>query len=369
MHNTREPVGLLYCYSQEAVDGLKELTWDKKRPWQSLIRWWSLHATQEAYEELKYAHIPFNVVSEHRLLQGRELPWKVLIIPYVEHLHSKSRQALVHFMDAGGTVYVGANSTLDLPGIHKLPVAFDTKFTTWWPEDRVSEWNQRRVRQYLIGPFLEKADLLGLLLACYRDASLVTVDDPEVVYNVREAGTATYLFVINDHQVNPVSPEMRKLRQHYNHFMLMPMDFPPATPHLGVKGGGWLYPLLAPVPAPRQLAAGRRTSIPVNLRGGEGKLFLLLPEPIQTIEFTAAPARQAGGIAIQARILGPHGVINAALPVKIDFHAAGTSQTAYAATRAGLLTWTAPYLKTFPAGKITVTITDLASGKTVSATT
>ena len=54
----------------------------------------------------------------------------------------------------------------------------------------------------------------------------------------------------------------------------------------------------------------------------------------------------------------------ASLPVRIDLECGGTSQTAYETTREGLLTWTVPFLKEFPRGTITVTVTDLASGKT-----
>ncbi|MBI3921647.1 MAG: hypothetical protein HY318_09540, partial [Armatimonadetes bacterium] len=114
MRNSPQPVGLLYSYSQEGVDGLKEAVYDKDHPWKGVIRWWSTHATQEAYEVLQHSHVPFNVVSEHRLFRGDPLPWKVLIIPYVEHLHARSQKALESFMRQGGTVYVGANSTFNL---------------------------------------------------------------------------------------------------------------------------------------------------------------------------------------------------------------------------------------------------------------
>jgi len=376
MRNALQPVGLLYCYSQEAVDGLKEQVWAPDHPWKSVIRWWSLHATQEAYEVLKYAHVPFNVVSEHRLWQGAELPWKVLILPYVEHLHVESRKALQAFMAKGGRVYVGANSPLDLPGTpgkatadqggspyRRLPVSFDTKFTTWWPADRKEEWNQRRVRAYLISAFLEKARQMRGLLSPFCDQALVTVDDPEVVYNVRQAGVAQYLFFINDHQINPVSPEMRRKRQRYNHFMLMPMEFPRAKTSVGIRGPGVLYPLLSSGGGPWQLKPNQRLRIDLELEGGEGKVFLRLPEAITAVEFLSPPVRRADGIALQAGVRGRSGVLRASLPVRIDMDGGEVRQTVYATTQGGILAWTAPFLKEFPAGPILVTITDLASGK------
>lgn len=362
MRNAQQPVGLLYCYSQEAVDGLKEATWDEARPWKGLIRWWTTHATQEAYAVLKYAGVPLNVVSEHRLLEGQPLPWKVLVIPYVEHLHARSRRALEAFLAAGGKVYVGANSTLELPGVQKLPVSFDTKFTTWWPVERKEEWNQRRARQYVIGPLLEKARQLRPLFAAYRDEALVTADDPEVVTSVREAGVARYLFAINDHQVNPTSPEMRARRQQYNHFMLLPMTFPRARATLTVRGEGILYPLLPSGGRPRILTADKPTSLRLDLEGGGGRLFLLLPEPVQQVVFTAPPVRVAEGVRLSARVLGRSGVLNASLPLRIDLRCGRARQSVYATTREGTLTWTAPFLNPFPAGPVSVTLTELASG-------
>lgn len=374
MRNAPQPVGLLYCYSQEAVDGLKELTWPPDHPWKSVIRWWSHHATQEAYEVLKYAHISFNVVSEHRLWQGADLPWKALIIPYVEHLHAKSRQALADFLARGGKVYVGANSPLDLPGTpgratsdqgrssyRRLPVSFDTKFTTWWPADRKEEWNRRRVRAYLISAFLEKARQVRRLLAPFWREAMVTVEDPEVVFNVRQAGVARYLFFINDHQLNPVSPEMRQKRPQYNHFMLMPMEFPPAKTRVVLRGSGVLYPLLSSATRPLRLQSSQPTSLDLELEGGEGKVFLVLPEAVTAVEFLAPPTRQASGVTVQARVRGRSGVLKAALPLQIDLQAGPVRQTVYVTTEDGILAWTVPFLKEFPAGPLQVTVTDLAS--------
>jgi hypothetical protein len=363
MRNAPQPIGLLYSYSQESVDGLKEQVFANDEPWKGVIRWWSHHATQEAYETLTYAQVPFNVVSEFRLLEGGELPWKALIIPYVEHLHAKSRKALEGYIARGGQVYVGANSTLELPRIVKLPVSFDTKFTTWWPKERRDEWNQRRVRGYLIDAFLQKADCLSTFLAPLCATARVTVADPEVVCSVRTAGAATYLFFINDHQLNPLSPELRKQRQKYNHFMLMPMEFPTAETSFAVRGPGYLYRVPAAPGKPRVLKTAAPQTVPLALAGGDGAIYLLLPEPIRRVEFTAPPVREAQGVRVEARLLGRRGVIDAALPLRLELVSGAVQQTVFATTKQGLLSWTVPFLRDFPAGPIQVTLTDLAAGK------
>jgi hypothetical protein len=364
MRNAPQPVGLLHCYSQEAIDGLKAQVWGDDNPWKPAVRWYAWHCTHEAYEALKFAHVPFNVVSEYRLIEGRDLPWKVIVIPYVEHLHAKSCRALQDFMARGGEVYVGANSTLDLPGIRKLPMSFDVKPNTWWPKDRPDEWDQRRYRAYFISAILEKARHLREIFAPICEDAIVTIDDPEVVYNVREAGAARYIFIINDHQVNPTSPELRKKRGQYAHFMLMPMEFPEARPTVSVKGPGYLYPLLQGSAEPIELKQAGRTPLEIELAGGAGKVFLLLPEQIVKVEFAAEPERTADGVAVKVRVLSDAGAIKGSLPLRIDMTREETTQTAYATTENGELSWTVPFLREFAGGPISVTVTDLASGKT-----
>ena len=368
MENSPQPVGLLYSYSQEAVDGLRGATWGDDEPWKGVIRWWAHHATQEAYEVLKYAHVPCGVVSEYRLYEGRDLPYRALVIPYAEHLHARTREALERFIAGGGKVYVGANCSLELSGAAKLPVSFDTKFTTWWPKERRDEWNQRRVRQYLIGPFLEKARRLRGVLSEFTAQSPIAIDDPEVVWSLRQAGEATYLFCINDHQINPTSPELRRKRQGYNHFMLMPMEFPPAEAELTVRQPGYLYRLPNAPGEPIQLEA-QGTKLPLSLDGGDGAVFLLLPQRITGVRLLAAPSRTPTGVQVEAHVTTEAGVLQGAVPLRIELEAGGVRQTVYATTRDGVLDWEAPFLKQFPEGEVTVTVTDLASGMMATATT
>jgi hypothetical protein len=369
MRNAPQPIGLLYSYSQEAVDGLKEQVYAKDDPWKGVIRWWTHHAMQEAYEVLTYAHVPLNVVSEYRLLEGRELPWKALIIPYAEHLHARSRKAIEAYIARGGKVYVGANSTLELKGIEILPVRFDTKFTTWWPKERRDEWNQRRVRGYLIDAFLQKAGCLSTFLAPLCTEARVTVADPEVVCSVRQAGAATYLFLINDHQLNPLSPELRKQRQKYNHFMLMPMEFPAADTSFAVRGPGYLYQVPGTPGKPLVLKGAAPQVVPLTLAGGDGAVYVLLPEPIRKVEFTALPVREPEGLRVAARVLGRKGVLAAALPLRLELACGGVRQTVFATTKEGVLSWTVPFLRDFPAGPMQVTLTDLAAGRQDEAVT
>ncbi|MCX5660320.1 MAG: hypothetical protein NTW19_11445 [Planctomycetota bacterium] len=369
MRNETEPVAVMHCYSQEAVDGLRSRVGDPEDPWTGVHRWWGLHATQEAYEVLKLAHVPLSVVSEHRLLEGKELPHRVLVIPYVEHLHYKTRAALEKYIAGGGLVFTGANSPLEMPGVRRLPVSFDAKFNTWWPHDDPGSWNQRRSRAYVIGPMLEKARQLRPVFAPWIAAAPVAVDDPEVVYSVRQAGVAQYFFFINDHQTNPVSAEMRQLRQRYSHFMLSPMEFPEAKAAATFRpsASGYLYPLLQETVGPVRLHRGTETRVDLKLDGGDGRLFVMLPQRITGLSWLDKPRRQDEGVALSVRVNAFEGRVKASLPMRIDIEGPDGKQTAYGTSVDGVLTWTVPYLRAFAPGPLRVTVRELASGETLSA--
>ena len=244
-------------------------------------------------------------------------------------------------------------------------MAFDNFFTTWWPKDREEEWNQRRCRVYTIDTSLKKAREMRKLFSSVLDKAAVDVDDPEIVYNIRQAGDAKYIFFVNDHQINPISAELRRKRQQYSHFALMPMEFPEASTRVRVRGAGYLYPLLPSSGAPLELNEDPGASLDLKLDGGDGRIFLLLPKQILGMEFQSSPIRNEEGVEIKARVLGPAGPIEASVPVRIEMSCGEARQTVYAATENGVVSWTAPFLKTFPSGSVTVTVTDLASGKSV----
>ena len=126
--------------------------------------------------------------------------------------------------------------------------------------------------------------------------------------------------------------------------------------------GGYLYPLLPSGGRPRILTADKPTSLRLDLEGGGGRLFLLLPEPVQQVVFTAPPVRVDEGVRLSAQVLGRSGVLNASLPLRIDLRCGRARQSVYATTREGTLAWTAPFLNPFPAGPVSVTLTELASG-------
>jgi hypothetical protein len=109
--------------------------------------------------------------------------------------------------------------------------------------------------------------------------------------------------------------------------------------------------------------------VPLTLAGGDGAVYVLLPEPIRKVEFTALPVREPEGLRVAARVLGRKGVLAAALPLRLELACGGVRQTVFATTKEGVLSWTVPFLRDFPAGPMQVTLTDLAAGRQDEAVT
>ena len=101
----------------------------------------------------------------------------------------------------------------------------------------------------------------------------------------------------------------------------------------------------------------------LEMDGGDGRVFVLLPERIEKVEFTSQPVRSQEGVRVEARVTDKNGVMEASLPLQIDISCEAAEQTVYATTKNGILSWTAPFLKEFPETPLAVTVTDLASGK------
>ena len=143
----------------------------------------------------------------------------------------------------------------------------------------------------------------------------------------------------------------------------MPGEFPCAKTSVTVKGSGWMYPLLIKKHVPVQIIDGKPAVFQISLDGGDGRVFVVVPEPISKLDFLSHPVRKKEGIHITARVMGNKGLVRASLPVRIDLKCGDIQQSVYSTTRNGVLDWTVPYLRDFPAKAIDVTVTDMASGK------
>ena len=362
---TRHPIALLYPLSQEMADHLRAQTaTDAELPQRGVWTWRVWHSYEDAYFSMKFAGLPVEPLYEESVRAGK-LRYKAIVVPHADYLRPEVAAGLRKYLDAGGAVYLGASSTLDLPGAEKLPFDFLTLFNTYFPAGRKADWQKERVRHYWIRPVLDKAAQLRRLLAAHaRDA--VAVSEPEVVWNLRDGGAAKYLFLVNDKTTNPVTGAQRELRGRYAHFVIMPTAYHAVRTRVTLPWSGPVYDVLDGRLAASPDREGR-VSLDVELEGGGARCYALLPERIQSLRLAARKAIEAGApLPIHVGVWGNGRLLAGVVPLKIELQSGKQTRTRYAATRAGECQLELATDLELPAGPARLTVTETLSGVAAS---
>jgi len=362
----RHPIGLLYPLSQECADYLTMQTaTDADLPQRAVWVWRTCHSTEDAYFALKFAGVPFEPVYEEGAMAGK-LPYRAIVIPHADYLRKETRAALTKFIADGGTVFLGASSTLDLPGATTLPMDFLTLFNTYFPASGKKDWQKGRIRCCWIDAVLKKAAALKTTLAPFHDRP-VTVSEPEAVWSLRQGGDVCYLFVLNDKTTNPITPTQRDRRAKYAHFVIMPMAYHPVDARVSVKTAGPVYDLF------RQRRVARpdrddRAQFEAKLDGGGVGLYAVLPERIRAVKLTVGDRVTAGEpLAYHIGVWGKERLINGVVPLALTLEAGDERRTLHVATTAGECEGTLPTDLELPPGPARLTATELVSGETTRA--
>ncbi len=352
----RQPIGLLYSTSQGGVDHLRgllaETGQDAAQPWHN----W--HANEEAYYALKSGQLPFETVEESELIAtGGKLPYKAIVLSRVTYLRPEARKAIRAFQDAGGTVVADKSTTIDLPDIQRIDGNYDSLFYKIFPEDS-SMNNRYKHREYYKETTAKHIVSARKALARFDDG-LVKIEHPQVVWHMQNGGDARYLFVINDAVETENIDQHAKLVQNWR---LTPATWHPVKTKVTVDHDGPIYSLRQS----KQVTAGVRgpASFVADLDGGDGQVYVLLDKPIDRVAASFDDDARAGeSLAVGVKVLDGNGrTINAALPVKVTLAGRGREVTEYTATSAGQAETELFIGADLPAGRYTLTVTELASG-------
>lgn len=362
---TRYPIALLYPLSQEMADHLRaQTTTDAELPQRGVWTWRVWHSYEDAYFSMKLAGLPVEPLYEESVRAGK-LRYEAIVVPHADYLRPEVVAGLRKYLDAGGAVYLGASSTLDLPGAQTLPLDFLTLFNTYFPAGRKADWQKERVRHYWIRTVLDKAEHLRRILA-FHAKNPVVVSEPQVVWNLREGGAVRYLFLVNDRTTNPITPAQRELRGRYAHFVIMPMRFHPAHVAVSLKSSGPVYDVLS---GGRVAEPGRdgRVAFKAELEGGGARCYALLPERIRSLRVAARKAIEAGApLPIHVGVWGSRKLLAGVVPLKITLQSGKQIRTRYAATRAGECQLELATDLELPAGPARLTVTETLSGVSAS---
>lgn len=299
----------------------------------------------ELNNALQWANLQPGVIYEEEILRDGFSEVDVLVMPHCDILTQSVYKKIVDFQRKGGII-VADNSVAPaiIPDITMLEV--------------------KRLRSE---PLETKATLQSAGLKIRRELEpyfkpYVSATNPDIVTWVRSSGKADYLFAIND---------KRTFGDYYGQYGLVPEKGLPNIGSVTVsREAGEIYDLVKSSPVKFTVKDGK-TTIPLDFKTNDGRLFLILPSAVGSIELTvpsnvekgrefefAATIRDASGEKI-ASIHPLEITVKCARGVKTDDSGFGAFENGVYSQKI------VPPLNITP-GDWTISVRDLASGKSVS---
>lgn len=239
---------------------------------------------------LQHAHVQCDVIFEETLLKGGLSGRRYLVMPHCDVLTAPLVERIASWQKQGGKIIAD----------EFLCPALKADFVLQ---------SFRRVKQAA----QDKASVLELarLIQGMSLSQKVTCDNPEVIVRTRRYGDANYLFVVNDR---------REYGRYVGQHQLVMENGLAATARLGVKTEAVaLYDLLDHRILIPQRSDDGVLSWPVELGPAEGRIFMLLPKPLLSLQLQVAPEVKLGAVMelrLEVQTTG-RAVANAVLPVEV----------------------------------------------------
>ncbi|OQA80977.1 MAG: hypothetical protein BWY31_03867 [Lentisphaerae bacterium ADurb.Bin242] len=292
---------------------------------------------------LQWANLAPHVVYEEKILRDGFGKIKVLFMPHCDILSEPLFNAITDFQKRGGLV---VSDQFHVPGL--LPDFIINQIT----RSKGTETDKRNFQ--MAGLALRKQ--LEAFYTPYTAAS-----NPDLVTWVRSDKNADCLFIINDS------------RTFGNYFGQYGLVMEKGMPNKGMvtirRNTGAVYDLVKNCAVPFTSENGI-TTIPVHFTTNDGRLFLLLPNPVAKVVLDIpASVKRGSSVELKMRVIDSSGkAVDSIHPIGIDVKdttGRTTDDTTYAVLENGVYSAIiTPPLNAKP-GYWTVTVQDLASGKTV----
>lgn len=246
----------------------------------------------DSYLLARYAGLQPAIVYEETILNQGLDGYQVLLVTHCDVLTQKVAKAIESFQQRGGIVI----------GDEGLP-------STLQPDILLSSFRRSGNGAQDKAALLKKAaQLRAELNPHYRRP--VESDNPEVVLRQRSTGGGDYLFAINDH---------RQYGDYVGQYRLVMEEGVASQAVVTLqRPTGFVYDLVERKEVPTETAEGA-LRFPVRLGPGDGRLFLILDEPIGSLEIKAAPQTRQGesfpvALQLKSRKGGP---VEAVLPIHV----------------------------------------------------
>ena len=291
--------------------------------------------------------VPFDWIDDSHVRADWLPRYRVVVVPSSWCLPKDVHGKLCEFAKAGGTVIADTIMRAEIPGAVVLPMS----------------------RQ--LPPKAEVEQHLGGWLRRYRDtqSSTFQVEPAESVYSmVRKAGTARYLFVVNDHREPGPQYEQFKItfdvggRKEPLRDRGLPLD---AT--VTVPAGRAVYDVLAHQQVQTE-SQGQSQTFSARLPAAWAGVYAVLPRPIASVSVTGAAVTPPGSyMPLQITICDDRGkLVEGRQLIEVSVTSPkgkwpGTQQ--YRRVLDGKLTHPLRLPLTAPTGRWLVEVTDWLSGR------
>lgn len=250
---------------------------------------WNGDWAADVWMALQHAHVQTDILYEETLLRDGLSGRKVLVMPYCDVLTESVAGRIREWQKAGGRIVADEFLCPALQADHAM-ASFKREKRADADKAKMLEL-AKTLRAF---PFPRRAD----------------GDNPEIIVRTRRFGDATYVFAVNDR---------REFGDYVGQHGLVMENGLPSQGTLSLPGeAASVYDLTGSHPVISHHAGGV-SSWPVELGPCDGRIFLVLPDPLQGIQLdlpeTAAPGKP---VETTARIVSSQASpVKAVIPVEV----------------------------------------------------
>ena len=298
------------------------------------------------YLTLQYAQLQTRIVYEESVMRDGLDPYKVLVLSQCDVLPRGVADQIHAFQRRGGIVIADeAAAPAVIPDIRLAPFTR----TQQADADKAAILARAAALRTELDPFYSR----------YADSST-----PDVVVRTRQYNSTDYLFAVNDR---------RTFGDYIGHHGLVMEKGQPASATLTLaRDAGHVYDLVTGTSVPATTAGGR-LQIARNFSPAEGMLLMVTQQPITAVRIGLPPQAAPGStVEIGIAVVDPHGrAVDAMVPVRVTITAAdGTEaeKTGWYGVGPQGLTLPLDLARNDPPGEWRITVKELASGRSATAT-
>jgi hypothetical protein len=302
-------------------------------------------------------HIPFEIVLDDDIMEGRLNQYDALVIPRGEVLLRGVHQRISDFARAGKKVIIDRSVAAEIPGAQKTD--FNFAFRKLVDGTELARGKAITAEEYRTRT--EKfADELKPLVAGLQ--GVATAGSKRVVTNTLQSGDVQYVFAVNDEKT--YGPRFGQHRLFQELGVVQKADL-----QIAGAASKTIYDALERREV-KPTVTNAQAIIKTTLPAAQGKLFAVLPEKIGKVEVTLPQQAERGQkVDLRVRVLGASGKpIVGAIPLNIqvlDANGRSTEYSRFATTEADGAGFTMPIIPAVndQAGTWSISVTDWLSNQ------